>query len=282
MNKKEQRHQNICNLLIERDHLSVPELCAILNCSEATIRNDLRELEDNSMVKRIYGGVIPTGNTPHKVPYPTRQFLHNDAKDAIADYVVRNILQPGQTIILDAGTTTISLAARISELPFSLTILTNSLPCAYIISQKSNHKLHIAGGSYDYEVGSCHDQQTIDYFSLLHADIFFLCPTGISLGVGFAVPDHGGAEVKRAMIRQASTVIALADHSKFNKTGLHIICGLSEVDCVVTDHNITADDVGKFQNAGLNIKTAPAQTTGGRFFVAPGPVDHQAGVAAMP
>jgi len=282
MNKKEQRHQNICNLLIERDHLSVPELCAILNCSEATIRNDLRELEDNSMVKRIYGGVIPTGNTPHKVPYPTRQFLHNDEKDVIADYVVKNILQPNQTIILDAGTTTISLATRISELPFSLTILTNSLPCAYIISQKSNHRLHIAGGSYDYEVGSCHDQQTIDYFNLLHADIFFLCPTGISIGAGFAVPDHGGAEVKRAMIRQASNVIALADHSKFNKTGLHIICGLTEVDCVVTDHNITADDVGKFQNAGLKIVSTPAQAADRRFFAAPEPADKPVKVAAIP
>lgn len=257
MNKKEQRHQNICNLLIERDHLSVPELCSILNCSEATIRNDLRELEDNSMVKRIYGGVMPTGNTPHKVPYPTRQFLHNDEKDAIADYVVKNILQPGQTIILDAGTTTISLANRIVDLPFPLTILTNSLPCAYIISQKPTHSLHIAGGSYDYEVGSCHDQQTIDYFAMLHADIFFLCPTGISTNVGFAVPDRGGAEIKRAMIRQASNVIALADHSKFNKTGLHIICALDAVSSVVTDDNIHADDVGKFQSAGLKIISAP-------------------------
>lgn len=125
MNKKEQRHQDICNLLIERDHVSVPELCILLNCSEATIRNDLRELEENSMVKRIYGGVIPTGNTPHKVPYPDRQFLHNDEKDVIADYVVENILQPNQTIILDAGTTTVSLATRIAGLPFPLTILTN-------------------------------------------------------------------------------------------------------------------------------------------------------------
>lgn len=261
MNKKEQRHQNICNLLIERDHLSVPELCSILNCSEATIRNDLRELEDNSMVKRIYGGVIPTGNTPHKVPYPTRQFLHNDEKNAIAHYVVEKILQAGQTIILDAGTTTISLATRIAELPYSLTILTNSLPCAYIISQKSTHKLHIAGGSYDYEVGSCHDQQTIDCFNLLHADIFFLCPTGISTSAGFAVPDHGGADVKRAMMKQASSVIALADHSKFNKTGLHIICGLSDVDYVVTDENINTDDIGKLQNAGLKIVTAPMPPT---------------------
>lgn len=257
MSKKEQRHQQICNLLIEKGHLSVPELCTILNCSEATIRNDLRELEENSMVKRIYGGVIPTGNMPHKVPFPNRQFLYSQEKDAIAKYVAKNILQPNQTIILDAGTTTISLATIILELSFPLTIVTNSLPCAYIISQKTQHRLHIAGGAYDHEVGSCHDQQSIDFLSYLHADIFFLCPTGISTGAGFAVPDHGGAEIKRTMIRQASRVIALADHSKFDKTGLHIICGLGDVESVVTDELLHRDMVGKFQSAGLNILRAP-------------------------
>lgn len=263
MNKKEQRHQRICNLLMERDHLSVPELCSILNCSEATIRNDLRELEEHSMVKRIYGGVIPTGNTPHKVPYPNRQGLHNAEKDAIARYVIDHVLQPNQTIILDAGTTTIALAARIAQLPFPLTILTSSLPCAYIISQTDRHRLHIAGGAYNYEVGSCHDQQTIDYFSLLHADLFFLCLTGISTDAGFAVPGHGGAEIKRAMIKQAGRVIALADHSKFNKTGLHIICGLSDVEYVVTDENLSDGDMEKYQNAGLKIVRAPMCEPGG-------------------
>ena len=257
MNKKEQRHQRICNLLIDRDHLSVPELCSILGCSEATIRNDLRELEENSMVKRIYGGVIPTGNTPHKVPYPSRQGLHNDAKDAIANYVVDSILQPNQTIILDAGTTAIALATRIAQLPFSLTVLTNSLPCAYIISQTGNHRLHIAGGAYDYEAAACHDRQTIDCFSLLHADLFFLCPTGISIGAGFVVPDHGGAEIKRVMIRQAGQVIALADHSKFDKTGLHIICSLSDVEYVVTDERLSAGAIDRYRKAGLKIAGAP-------------------------
>jgi len=208
------------------------------------------------MVKRVYGGIIPTGNTPHNVPYPHRQFLYSEEKDAIAKYVVANILQPNQTVLLDAGTTTISLATRIAELPYSLTILTNSLPCAYIISQNSNHQLLIAGGSYDYQVGSCHDQQTIDYLSLLHADIYFLCITGISIDAGFTVPDHSGAEVKRSMIKRASRIIALADNSRFNKTGLHIICPLDTVDFVVTDENISSDNVGKFQNAGLNIVRA--------------------------
>lgn len=257
MNKKEQRHQNICHLLMERDHLSVPELCSILGCSEATIRNDLRELEENSMVKRIYGGVIPTGNTSHKVSYPNRQFLHSNEKEAIAKYVVENILQPNQTIILDAGTTTISLATQISELPYSLTVLTNSLPCAYIIAQSAHHRLHIAGGAYDREAGSCHDQQTIDYFSMLHADIFFLCLTGISTAAGCTVLNYGSAEVKRAMLRQAGKVIALADHSKFNTTGLCIVCGLGDVDYALTDDMISSDDVGKFQKAGLRIVSAP-------------------------
>ncbi len=256
MNKKELRHQKICNLLVATEHLSVPQLCAELNCSEATVRNDLRELESNGMVKRVYGGVISTGNTPHKVSLPNRGNAHQTEKEAIARYVVDHVLQPNQTIILDAGTTTLELAALLAEIDYPLTIATNSLPCAAILSQNPNLKLYIAGGFYDHEVGSCHDIQTINSLNLLHMDIYFLCLTGISAETGFTVPDLGGADVKRAMMQHASHVIALADHSKFNKTGLHIVCGIHDLDCVITDSGLPEDVEAQFSGTGLRIEKA--------------------------
>lgn len=256
LNKKELRHQKICNLLSAHDHLSVPQLCAELKRSEATIRNDLRELESNGMVKRVYGGVMSTGNTLHEVPLPSREILHQHEKEKIAKYVVDNILKPHQTIILDAGTTTTALASMIAKMQIPLTVATNSIPCVSILAENPEIKIYVAGGIYDPKVGSCHDLQTINSLNMLYTDIYFLCPTGISVDTGFTVPDQGGADVKRAMMKRASKTIALADQSKFDKTGLHIICSLHDLDYVVTDNKLANDMTEKFENAGLVIKSA--------------------------
>lgn len=255
MNKVEIRHKKICNLLSSTDHLSIPQLRTELKCSEATVRNDLRELEQKGMVKRVYGGVISTGNTLHEVPLVTRKILYQESKEKIASYVIKNILKPHQTIILDAGTTTLALATNIAQSQLPLTVATNSIPCVSILAKNPEIKIYIAGGVYDSKVGSCHDLQTINSFNLLYTDIFFLCPTGISVDTGFTVPDQGGADVKRAMMKRASKTIVLADQSKFDKTGLHVISRLHEVEYVITDNQLPNEMITKFKNAGLIIKS---------------------------
>jgi DeoR/GlpR family transcriptional regulator of sugar metabolism len=256
-NKKSRRQQKICDLLTKHDYLTTIQLRNLLGCSEASVRNDLREMEKNNMLKRVHGGALPTGNTSQRVGLPTRGVVFSNEKKAIAHYVVENILHPNQTIMLDAGTTTMELAEMIAELPYRLTILTNSLPAASTISRNEQHRLYFTGGMFDNTVGSCHDQQTVEMLRHLHADIFFLCPTGISIENGLAVPDQSEAAVKMVMQKNSSKTIALADHSKFNKTSFFSLCQLTEVSQIITDSNLAPEEVERFRNAGLNLELAP-------------------------
>lgn len=254
--KKVERQTKIRSLLIARQHMSIPELCQEFECSEATIRIDLTEMERNGLAKRVYGGVMSTGNASFNVGMPARFTAFQEEKIAICEHVVKKYLTHGQTIIIDAGTTCIELARLVSALPYRLTVLTNSLPAANAILANENHILHLAGGCYDPAVGSFHDQATIDFLNQIHADIFFMCPSGVSKDAGFASPDLGEAVTKQAMIKKAARVIVLADHSKLNRSGFRHICGLDEVEVLVTDRNASRQELATLEEGGCIVEIA--------------------------
>ena len=250
----------IRSLLITREYYNVSDLCEILRCSEATLRNDLRSLEESGYVKRVYGGVMSTGNTPFEAGIPIRVHAYEREKQAICSYAVSNILSPGKTIVIDAGTTGTELARQIAELPYGLAVITNSLTAAQIIAQNDRHRLYLAGGSYDPSVGSFHDRDTMNFLTSAHADIFFLCPNGISGEVGITVPGQSEAELKQLLVSRSSRVIVLADHSKLDRVGFRVVCSLGEADMIITDASADPGEVESLRNAGAKIALAPLST----------------------
>lgn len=255
--KVDMRHMKIRELLMKQGYLSTPDLCARLGCSEATMRNDLAALEKQGLLKRTYGGAMSTGNTPFLAGLDMRKDAFTTEKRSIAKYVVENMISEGLTVILDTGTTSLELARQIAALPYSLTVLTNSLPVAFLISQNEAISLHLAGGRYDHGVGSFHDQDTIAFLEMVSADFFFLCPSSISASSGIAVPDPSEAAVKILMMKKTARTVALADHSKLDRRGFRMICPPSETDCIVTDEGASPKELQKLREAGAKILVAP-------------------------
>lgn len=262
-NKQLERQVAIRRLLADHEHLTIPKLCEELACSEATVRNDLREMERKALIKRVYGGAMLAGgiDLEHGLAgdtgVPVRATIFTEEKEAICRYVSEHILSPGQTIILDPGTTSVKLAKRIAELPYHLTVLTNSLEAAWLVSKNDRHVLHLAGGRYDSSTEAFQDLEAMHFFNSARADIYFLCPTGLSAELGIAVPGQNEAAIKQLMLQKAGRVIALADHSKLNKISFSFICGLDEVDLLVTDANADQQEVDKLVAAGLQVVKAP-------------------------
>ena len=255
--KREKRGKSILALLAVRQHAGIPELCRELGCSESTLRNDLRDMERHGLVKRVYGGVVPTGNSGQMLGMADRFPAFHREKLAIARHVVGKYVVPGQTMFLDAGTTCAELARLVAELPFRVNVLTNSLDAAHAIAAVDRHVLHLAGGRYDAMHGSFHDHDAMRYLETVHADVFFLCPAGVSVDAGFAGPDRAETELKRMMMRRARRVIALADHSKLNKTGFYSVCALADAEALVTDSHANPDEVKLLKDAGCLCELAP-------------------------
>ena len=109
------RRESIRTILLGSEIATVPELCQKLNCSEATIRTDLRYLEEQHLIRRIPGGAIAVGNTPHNLSMDSRLYSNHEAKQKVVSYAFQHYIKPDSTIIIDAGTTPLLLAQMIAD-----------------------------------------------------------------------------------------------------------------------------------------------------------------------
>lgn len=251
--KTEIRHEKIRGMLIANDLVTVAEFCQALDCSEATIRNDLRYLEEEGLLKRSFGGAVANGKTALYSNINMRSIAHKKEKESISGYIVNNVLSSGQTIILDSGSTSVEIAKSIIESPLELTILTNSFPAASILTHSDKIKLYMACGCYDNRSASFHDELSQVLFETMRADICFLGINGVSHDAGFTISGHEEASIKQAMIRCSQRCIVPADTSKLGKIGLKIICGISEVDTLICDTNSGNNELNLLKSAGLNV-----------------------------
>ncbi len=251
--KTEIRHEKIRGLLIANDLVTVSDFCRALNCSEATIRNDLRYLEGQGLIKRSFGGAVANGNTALYANMSMRAIAYKKEKETIARYIVDHVLSSGQTIILDSGTTHVEIAQKILESSLELTVLTCSFAAASILVKSSRIKLFIAGGRYDDRDASFHDEISQAIFHSMRADICFLSVNGVSETAGFTIPSPEEAAIKQAMLRCSQKRIVTADHSKLGRIGLKVVCGFDEVDTLITNAPGHYEAVGKFQELGLEV-----------------------------
>ncbi len=255
--KTEIRHEKIRSMLIANDLVTVAEFCQTFNCSEATIRNDLRFLEERGLLKRSYGGAVATGHTAIHTNMNTRSVAYKKEKEAIANYIVNHLLTSGQTIILDSGSTCVEIAQSIVESELELTILTNSFAIATILTHSSRVKLFLTGGNYDPEPAAFHDEFSIALFNTMRADLCFLSVNGVSYEAGFTISGFEEAPIKQAMIRASRQNYVVADHSKLGKIGLKVICNLSDVTALVSDKFDSNEEIKALESAGLRIIFAP-------------------------
>ena len=257
LNKKETRHRKIQVLLLDSEMMRIQELCQELNCSEATVRNDLRELESKRLVKRTFGGALSTGNTYESPNLSEHLNLHKREKNAIAHYVVHEILEDGQTIFLDIGTTCLILAQHIARSNLKIDVVTNSLHTAMALVNNENINLHLPGGTYNRVRDTFDVSATLNYYRDIHADYFIMTFNGISLEAGFTVPNPNFAAVKEILIQQSRSTIALADHSKVDKLAFRKVCGLSDVAMLVIDDNCSESEREYLERSQLDVRYAP-------------------------
>ena len=227
------RRRMITELVATRGSMRVAELGSILGVSEVTIRNDLELLAHEGLLVRDHGGAIARTHTALSVAFDQRARLNLEAKQRIGQ-AAASLVQPGDTIMLDAGSTLMEMAKRLPNLS-PLTIITNSLNVAIQAGSLPDVHLVLAGGSLSPEtistVGPLAERDLGD----LLADKLFLGTHAFELETGLSDVSIEVARVKRAMISAAKQVILLADSGKFPTRALARVAPLSEIDCLITD-----------------------------------------------
>jgi DeoR/GlpR family transcriptional regulator of sugar metabolism len=242
----EARRLAIVDLLRETGSVKVSQVEERFGVSSMTIRRDLSILEREGVARRTHGGAV-LGGAPELHPEPFSRRVHHsrEAKLALAAEAVKGIA-PGETVFLDASSTSYFVARQILEADIGVTLLTNSVPIMALIARHGGGQVELIGiGGTFQRITRCYiGPHAVQSVGGLFADRLYLSCRGVTAdGV---ITDAGPleAEVKRAMIRQAGFSTLLIDRSKLSVRGLSSIGSLSDMDAVVA-HGVSQDELAR-------------------------------------
>ncbi|MBD5460554.1 MAG: DeoR/GlpR transcriptional regulator [Lachnospiraceae bacterium] len=250
----EERRRSILNLLEKQNKVYVPELCEFFNVSPATIRTDLRVLDNEGVLKRTHGGAVNLSKAAYEPTSDFKLSQKNAEKKRIAEYAIE-LIKNGDTITLDTGTTTLELAKLLPS-RHDLTVITNDIAIATYLEHNSSANIIILGGTMRRGFNCTAGSMASKMMEQFNVDKAFIASNAFSFETGFSTPSEEQAEIKRAMIRSASTVNVLIDSSKFNSIAFYRFAHLKDIDQLVTDNQLSSEDAGRLHSYHETLKIA--------------------------
>lgn len=249
----EERRRHIRDLLKTQERLTVEELVKRFRVSAVTIRGDLDTLASSGEIVRSHGGAIKNRESFPDVPLNVKETLHHAEKVRIG-HAAAQLIQDGETVILDSGTTTAEVARQVKFLKVkTLTVITNGLNIAMELANLPHIRVLMIGGllrQMSYSTAGPHAEQTL---RALNADRLFLGVDALDPQNGLSTPDVLEAQVNALMIRVARDVTAVLDSSKFMRRSLSVIASLSEIDRIITDDRVDDEMVTLLRARGLEV-----------------------------
>lgn len=243
MNSFERRNK-IVDLVNVQGSVMVLDLSNLFGISEVTIRTDLRLLEEKGLVTRFHGGAARPGSNlaeseNQEVVLEDRYQLASDPKKRIAQAAAA-MIDAGMTVILDSGSTTMLIAEALAK-KANITVITNSLPAAFALSENKDITLVVCGGTVRHKTHSMHGTIAERSLAGISADLMFVGADGIDATNGITTFNEGYS-ISSVMAAAAHKVVAVLDASKFNRRGFNQVLPMEKINCVITDDGIVEKD----------------------------------------
>jgi DeoR/GlpR family transcriptional regulator of sugar metabolism len=245
----EERRSRLLEMVRLRGFASLPDLASELQVSESTIRRDLDFLEEAGSAQRTHGGVFYTGPSPKLTHFDQRQQADLDKKRAIGRGA-EALIEDGDTILLDGGSTTYELARLL--VGRSLQVVTNSLPVANLFTSSDSADLVLIGGYVHTRTGVSLGPYANQMLADLNVRRAVLSVAGVNAN-GYYNSNLLLVETERAMMKAADEVIVVADSTKFGRTCLARLCDLGDIDVLVVDDVISEEWRGQLASAGVRL-----------------------------
>lgn len=247
-----QRRDKILGLLKEDGAAKVIDLANLFKVTEATIRQDLEKLEKEGLISRDHGGAY-LRNIEDQVRNFSLAHQHEniDKKEQIALKCVE-LIENGDTIILDSGSTTTEIARKIKGLK-NLTVITNALNIALMLGAEPGIEVIMTGGEFKPPTLSLTGQKAADFFKGINVQKLFLATAGVSLKAGLTYPSISDIVVKKAMVDAAEVTYLVADSTKIGKTSFASLGAMSLIDVLVTDAEIEEVHKNVFRDHEIEI-----------------------------
>ena len=246
-----ERHQAILDLINKNEVIQVADLVEAFNVSEVTIRRDLDVLERKGLLRRVHGGAVSNSGRSYEPPFMLRSIKCTEEKKRIGK-VAADLIQNGDSVMLDVGTTTLEVARNLYDRQ-NLTVITPCLQIAALLVEHPGIRLILTGGVLRRGelslVGHLAERSIQDF----NVDRLFVGAGGIDPDIGFTEFNMEDTLVKQAMMRSAKDITVVADSSKFGKIALNTIAPLLSVNRIITDSNIPSMAISQIQQAGIEL-----------------------------
>ncbi|MCY6369447.1 DeoR/GlpR family DNA-binding transcription regulator [Clostridium ganghwense] len=231
---KSHRIQEIENYIIQHENVSLNTLCSVFDVSKNTIRRDISELEKKGSIKKVYGGVtIKNKAKKDTVPFAEREIKNKSEKQIIAE-IASNLVNDGDIIFIDSGTTTMHMVPFLADKK-NLTIITNNLNVLISSLMYPNLNVLSPGGTLFRQTNSLIGIEAVNFLRNYNICKAFMATTGISISKGVTNSSSIEYQIKKTVVEKSDEVIILADSSKFDITSLMTYCQLEEIDALITD-----------------------------------------------
>lgn len=248
----EERQHKIIELLNRKSKVNVLELTSLFDVSAATVRSDLRHLEQEGKLIRTHGGALSESKAGFEPGTVAKRDINREVKKGLAA-TAAELIEEGDTIILDAGTTTYHLASLITLR--DVTVVTNDLEIARVLADSQAVTTIMLGGMIRPSVHCTIGGPSLKMLEELSVDRAFMGTNSFSLSKGATTPNLEQAAVKRAMIGCASEVVLMCSQRKMNRTSFAQFASMEEIDTLVID-TITDEQKRKLDEHDIHVITA--------------------------
>lgn len=251
---KRQRQERILERLGSDVTVRISTLADQFDVTTETIRRDIDDLTDKGLVDRTYGGAA-SKSLSREPAMEQRRLKQVAERERIASYAT-SLIEPGDVVMIDAGSTTLHFARALAIGDMELTVLTNCLPVAYALGPMPKIRVMLCPGEFRETEGGLYGEETIDYLDRFMANKAIISAGGIA-GDEVTDADSRASSVKRKMIERATESVLLLDHSKYEIRLFSTVCHLSLLDNMVVDCPPPGKLETALRNARVQFHIAP-------------------------
>lgn len=248
-----ERKLKIIDYVRKHSVASVAQLSQDFGVHEATIRRDLSEIEKEGRLRRTHGGVVLVERVSSEPSFTVRVNERVEEKTSIAERAIE-MINEGDSIILDSGTTTFQIA-RLLSAKSNITVVTNDIKIAAELQNNKDIKVIVTGGVLSPESYMLNGLFTDHALKKLHVTKAFIVIPAIHPKLGLTHFDDQFVSAKRSMIESAEQTIVVTDHTKLGGVSLHNVAPVAQIDVLITGKEASETQVKQFQEAGVTVYT---------------------------
>ncbi|MCZ8518267.1 MULTISPECIES: DeoR/GlpR family DNA-binding transcription regulator [Paenibacillus] len=250
----EERRRKIVEDLTKHEQVKVPLLAEELGVSMETIRRDLERLDQEGVLKKVYGGAVLARSNAPEPPFEQKKLLHLNEKQAIGR-LAASLVEDGDNIMLGNGTTPLEMVRHLSART-GVTLVTHSVPVLTLALEVFPGRILFIGGEVNRGQQTANGPLAENMLGQLKVNKTFISAGGVSSVDGITDYDLHEASISRKMMERSQERIILADHSKLGKSMLAHVCPLDAASIFVTDGALSPEWRSLFAERGVEVLVA--------------------------